>query len=460
MPATDSYFQLHARGGDGGAPGRSGYHAGKGGRGGDVRIITNQLELVKVLQIFTEGGNGSAKGPTGGVEYLVRSPDGASFRANDMYNLSLKRFDVANNLLDGIIQPGDTMQLVNVTVSNTGSLPLPAGTLVRFGQHESNNVLSLVGPLNAIPLPLLLPGQDYVLPDPVICAVADLHPRQRAGLVRAQGYETTGLIQMYGSVLGRFALGESIKAKIEWPVALRAFTIPKDCSLGTNFKFKIALDNISTKPFSMDRQDGIRVRVWIDRRVAPSIGRAQDAPLESPLVPFDVRVPSLEALRSVELVVNLPLSPKSPIESYDQFAVEIELFYNNILIQWSEASVRVSPSYSPDARQDVVFFTGTWLDKDSFHVWELLFRKLGLAFQVWDVDYIGSFVRRLEENGTETTWRRPGGPDRRILLMPVPQIGNNAPNAANLPWEAIIERTLPYAHEIVSPLTLYPPATT
>jgi hypothetical protein len=278
--------------------------------------------------------------------------------------------------------------------------------------------------------------------------------------VRAQGYETTGLIQMYGSVLGRFALGESIKAKIEWPVALRAFTIPKDCSLGTNFKFKIALDNISTKPFSMDRQDGIRVRVWIDRRVAPSIGRAQDAPLESPLVPFDVRVPSLEALRSVELVVNLPLSPKSPIESYDQFAVEIELFYNNILIQWSEARVRVSPSYSPDARQDVVFFTGTWLDKDSFHVWELLFRKLGLAFQVWDVDYIGSFVRRLEENGTETTWRRPGGPDRRILLMPVPQIGNNAPNAANLPWEAIIERTLPYAHEIVSPLTLYPPATT
>eukprot|EP01122_Echinamoeba_exundans_P018086 TRINITY_DN9999_c0_g1_i1.p1 TRINITY_DN9999_c0_g1~~TRINITY_DN9999_c0_g1_i1.p1 ORF type:complete len:957 (+),score=112.25 TRINITY_DN9999_c0_g1_i1:45-2915(+) len=441
MPASDSYFQVYACGGDGGAPRIGGYHPGKGGRGGDVRIITNQLELVKVLQVFTSGGNGSAKGPAGGLEYLVRSPDGVSFRANDMYNLSLKSFNVVSNLADGVVQPGDTMQLVNVIVTNTGSLPLPAGTLIRFGQHESNNVLSLVGPLNPIALPLLLPGQDYVLPEPVVCAVADLHPRQRAGLARAQGYGTVGLLNMYGSVIGRFALGETIKANIEWPVALKAFTIPKDCSLGTNFKFKITLDNISSKPFTMERQDGIRVRLWIDRRVAPKIGRAQDAPLDSPLIPFDVRVPSLEALRSMDLVVNLPLSPTAPIENYDKFAIEIELFYNNILIQWSEASIRVSPSYSPDARQDVVFFTGSWLDKDSFHVWELLFRKLGLAFQVWDVDYIGSFVRRVEENGTETTWRRPGGPDRRILLMPVPQIGNNPPNLATLPWEAIIEHS-------------------
>lgn len=181
--------------------------------------------------------------------------------------------------------------------------------------------------------------------------------------------------------------------------------------------------------------------------MAPKVGIAELGDGIEPrndLVPFDIRVPSLEALHSLDLIVNLPLSSGAPIESYDHFAIQLELYYNNILIQWSDANVRVSPAYSPNAQHDVVFFTGAWLSKDSFHLWELLFRKLGLTYQMWDLDFIGHFTHKTEEDGSKTTWVRPGGaPDRRILLMPVPRIAEKKSREncrIEFPWREIIER--------------------
>lgn len=235
-------------------------HFACAGRGGDVRVVTQQLDLIQLLAVDVFGGDGG--GAAGAVEYLVHT-GGASFRANDPYRLVLSGLGVSSSLADGVIQPGDTIQFADVGLKNAGSLPFPGTAIFRFS--ASSGSFSVVSPLEPFSIPMLLPGQEYRLPFPVVINVANITPRQRAGMERAQGYATSGSLDLYATILGRHTFAQKFEAQIEWPVTMRNVTIPRDCSLGTNFKFKICLDNISTKPFIMERQDGIRLRVWLDR---------------------------------------------------------------------------------------------------------------------------------------------------------------------------------------------------
>ena len=419
IQATDSRLLMlveadcrAGQGGDGGQGGRGG-EGGKRGFGGEGGMWEEldasdptQSETVTGMRgkpgmAGSSGANGELgssglAGRDGGTLWVVKDTSGEVLHSSDVrYNAEVTSLEVSGLQCSNVFEPNQQLNISNVTVVNSGGLPLPAGAVLSFPSTETVRFDP-----TTFTLPELAVGETLVVPMTFHGRIFDQESPNSPGPLDTEA-KLSPRIELLGRPFEKSLLEQ--KLIITHPLTISFALSRKTVSRGEVTCLEIGIENVSRQTYGClnDTNGSAWVQVHMDCRLIPlgvlasSESQQQDTfPYQ---VTFDSKIPDsmyieIKEIRPGEvLVIPIAVQMESYAELCDICVWQADLWLRGKLIEYKIQEVRVSPAYStvssPSLLGDILMITSDKIKQDQFQFWKRIFELLGVSVDYWDTSY-------------------------------------------------------------------------
>ncbi len=419
------------RGGDGGRAGENGSEGrgGPGGRGGSsyswtetesYRDSNGNNQTRTTFHSKSGGSDGRSgrsgrpgqadvragqKGPSGSVTIEVRDEAGGTATYPSRYDVRLVSFEHRNANDDGIYEPEERVFLSEVTVQNTGEMPLPKhhDVIVRIAD---DGWIAPVAEQKLVLPRALAPGEAHVFAREELELSLRMFRPQKSGPPLAAP-ETIHLLAELPRVRRRFGGFETPNAPygnivIRFPIEVSEPTALYSLAPGQATRIRWRLTNVSQKPFGLASEQGRAVGVRLVRdggevhadgiHLFASASTASSGSNDVQLVPLahglDADVPRVGDGEVVPFEATIAIPSDATPYTTARFVVSAELGHiaeprRARAVHLQEIRICVGRPF--DARgADVLLVVNNRTVAEEVAAWEELVRSSGLTVSVWD----------------------------------------------------------------------------
>lgn len=399
------------QGGRGGEGGRRGF-GGEGEtwedpdspRSGAVKVIGLQGKPGMAGTSGTDGAPGSigSAGEDGAILWVVKGTSGEVLcSSNTRYNAEVTSIEVSSAHDNETFEPNQKLSISNVTVVNSGGLPLPAGAVLSF--PSTNTVI--FEPMTFV-LPEIAVKETFVVPMIFHGRVVDQASPNSPGPLCAEA-KFSSRIELLGRLFEKSVLEH--KLTVAYPLKISFALSQRTVSRSEITFLEIGIENTSNQTYgcSDDTKGSAWVQVHMDSRLIPLGVRAsreltdtQSQVTEETLsyhVTFDPKTPDSMYVKIKEMnpgeVLSIPIAVQmeSYAELYDTCIWQADLWLQGKMIEYKIQEICVSPAYSPPSSPtqlgDVLMIKNDKIKQDEFHFWRRIFKLLGVSVDYWDAGY-------------------------------------------------------------------------
>ena len=430
-------------GGNGGAGGAGGIggHGGAGGSGGSGGSYRDSNGHTHHYSSGSSGPSGfhgrsgfpGPDGPPGncgvdgnpanhgGIHWVVSSPEGTVlYEAGTRYDTEVTSFKVISAIDDGIFEPNERISVFDVTVVNSGGLPLPSGAsafmpstkTVKFEPTRFDLPSEHLYPSQTFTIPITYYGRIFDQPPPNVpgpfVSYAEFHPR----------------IELLGRPFEKSFLHR--KLTVQYPVKLAYLKCSENLGRGEVSVLDIGVQNISTMPYGSCNGSGGKVvaQIHLDARIIP-VGSAN---IGITAVPYTITYdPSIRDSMYIQLHeippgetvnVQVTVQMESRAELFDRCYWQADLYLRDKLIEYNFEKIRVTPFYIPrDPPADILMVTNEVITRKEFVFWQRILEILEVSVDFWDTTrYNGLSVDRQTNTRHQKSWE--GRYSGKMILYP------------------------------------------
>lgn len=423
-------------GGDGGAGGRggSGGNAGCGGRGGSCVVRAADPQLLMLVEVNCDsglpgepgkGGRGGSGGKMGlggassseaglqgkpgrsgdsgdcgldgepgfahkpgSLQWVIVTEEGDEIHsASTRFEAEVVSLELTSCGQAGVFQPHQQIQVTNMTVVNSGGLPLPAGAKVSIPSTET----VLFEP-TTFTLPELQPGEQFIIPAVFRGRIMDEpSPNSPGPLSHVATFSPR--IDLLGRPFEKSRLEQSLT--VQYPVKLAYTLAKKNVYHGEVTNLEIGIENSSSHTHygrGSQSQGSVLVHVLLDPRLRPlGIGPSPDRGDFD--ASYDRNNPSSVFVLVKELkpgaTLSIPIVARLEGEVGETLRWQTELYLRGKMIEYNSSEMRVAPAYSPSSPPsqqlaDVLFIKSERVGEREMSFWKRIFDLLEVSFDYWD----------------------------------------------------------------------------
>ena len=278
-------------------------------------------------------------------------------QGSSLFDLAVTSFQLFAVEDDGIFEPGESVFISNVTVTNTGGMILPPGTMIQFPtlNNSSKHPFFSSNMIYAIPQPIL-PGGIFQIPFQFYGTIGDVAPPNVNG-----PFSAVMAIQSSASLLtSPFDQGFLLNNyNVTYPIKIAPLTQPSQlgrCEKGT---VTVHFHNISTIIYGSQSMNSERQHlsfvISFDPRFTvhnePNLNGVNAIEEDIPLIH-----PSMTYSRSFQIELN------DLAQFFETVPFKVSLKLRGKIIENMESSIRLTPNYYPTSptqnHYDVLLFTG------------------------------------------------------------------------------------------------------
>lgn len=401
-------------GGSGGKPGEGG-RGGFGGEGGHVIADVPSQENPYTLTLrgkpgmtgpqgeWGEPGTDGLPGRDGGILWVVKSANGEVLhRAGTRYDAEVVSMNVSTSTDNGIYEVNQRISVSNVTVTNSGGLPLPAGAKLFFPSSETVRFEPTV-----FTMPELAPEESFQVPITFHGRIADEPPPNAPGAFVSQAHFAPR-IELLGRPFEKSILEQTLT--VQYPIKL-AFALSKlNVGRGEVTTLEVGVENISGLPFgTCHSRRSVTVQIHMDSHLIPlgviptnskpqrrtnPVTAVTEETTPSFTVSYDpiginVQITSIQPGETMHIPIAVQLDGRADLFSSCRW--EADLYLKGKLIEYMTSEVRVSPAYSllpsPSQLGDVLMVTSNTISQEEHTFWQKIFNTLEVNVDYWDSSY-------------------------------------------------------------------------
>ena len=415
-----------------GSPGRggSGGVGGEGGRRGFGGEPGNELDPHFSSELAGRKGKPGMSGPRGisgtkcldgsaaedgGILWVIRSQDGAVLHsAGTRYDAAVTSLNVSSDTTSELYQPNQRITVSEVTVVNSGELPLPAGAKVSFPSTETVQFES-----TTFTLPQLEPNETFLVPVSFKGRIFDQETPNLPGTFSSSA-SFSPRIELLGRPFEKSFLEQTLP--VQYPVRLSFALSTRNIGRGEVAILEIGVENISSCSFGRcsDAEGSVKVKVCMNPNLLP-LGLFAGDESKADALPYsvtskpsspnvlDVCVKQVKA--SETLVIPIAVYMNTEAELFDSCVWQADLYLKGKLIGYLAQEIRVSPAYSLPSNHshlgDVLMITSEAIMKEEFALWKRIYEIAGVNVDYWDSSYSKRDPQDNEDEETNTPLRHP-----------------------------------------------------
>lgn len=421
------------REGRGGYGGRYG-SGGRGGAGGDscawTVAVYEQADdglNVRMESHSNSGGCNGRSGPDGRSGYSGGSgkagkPGQIQYHIKNLgtypgiYDLSLgSAVNITSD--NGIFEPGESLRMSEITVTNSGMMPTPADQIhvllhnnrwVTFDEKNSKIITSSIDPLKSV-----------TLHEPVVFTLKENYSAPIEGVT----FRETGSVSVNARLervnkdFPKFA-EKQFHFDIRYPVEISTISMPRSISRNENAPFMIQVKNISTKPLGLKAKEPrlLELSLVLPTEIENKWAGFQDEKLDISPAPtattstsftFTFPISTLLPGQTKSLVGALKFSDDAPSHIHKKIGVQLHLGKVNKdlgvkkTIAERQCELQLSETYQYDSKADFVLVTNNSIEKETIEQWQNVMLQLGTSMSIWNASlYSGlSYTKNRKEDG-------------------------------------------------------------
>lgn len=406
-----------------GIPGRWG-NGGKGGEGGprgfggeggagdidsldhnstenaaaaDVVIVPGLRGKPGMTGIYGEDAADSADGlpgENGGILWVIKSPNGEVLhRSGTRYDAEVVSLEVSTNSESCIYEPNQEISVSNITVVNSGGLPLPAGAKLFIPSTETVRFKPTV-----FEMPELAPNEKFQVPATFHGRIFDQATPNAPGLFSSTA-QFTPTIELLGRPFEKSCLEQTLP--IQYPVKLAFALSKKNMGCGEVATIEVGVQNISSSSCS-DSRGGVTLQIHMESHLTPLgtiVSESSSSETLTYSVTYDpsaprslcIHISKIEPGKMLEIPLAVQLDDEAEIGHTCIW--QADLYLQGKLIEYMHSEIKVAPPYSPPqsplqvAVGDVLMITSSSIPKEELAFWQRIFDILGVNVDYWDASY-------------------------------------------------------------------------
>ena len=396
-------------GGKGGEGGRRGF----GGEGGTSQDPTGSPSLPRSVAVVGlrgkpgmpgyhgedgKPGEDGMQADHGGILWVIKSSNGDILhQAESRYAAEITTLTVTPGVNDGIYEPNQRISVKDVTVLNTGGLPLPAGSKLFFPSSETVRFEDTV-----YTLPEISPNKSFVVPTSFSGRIFDLAPANEPGPFSTQAVFAPR-IELLGRPFEKSSIEQTLP--VMYPVKLPFALSRSNVSRGEVTTLDVGIENVSSVTYGTcpDSAGSLRVRVHMDARLIPvgivspsgQQSNGEDCSLYS--VTYDpterdglyIEVTKINPGEMLVVSVAVQMDPLA--ELCDTCVWQAVLYFKGKRIEYRLKEIRISPAYTPPSKPsqlgDILMITSDNISREQFQYWQKIFEILNVSVDFWDSNY-------------------------------------------------------------------------
>ncbi len=194
----------------------------------------------------------------------------------------------------------------------------------------------------------------------------------------------------------RFPQGDAVSTTVtvQYPVRVETAIAQTFLGPGEYTAIDITLRNISTRNYGCVPEDtagDVALHLWLTPllKFMPQTRRE-----------LRFRVPFLPPGKAIKFSFNVRMGQKAAAHLLKRERWGAALLLRGRVIERHEHEIRITPTFTPSKRADVVFFTSPRLDRNNYIAWNQVFTDLGLSVNLWDVERYGG----MRDKNRKITW--------------------------------------------------------
>ena len=304
---------------------------------------------------------------------------------------------------NGFYEPGETITLKNLTVTNVGGSPTPEFQPVQLFMNSNDKWIVSNGEELKLPK-VLAPGESFTFKDSISFHLTE-KDRTEEGLLRE-----TDIVRPRSRVtrvereFTQFATGAQTKIKVQYPIEITPLESLASVAPGEAQMVMFRIKNISQQTIGQFNADqSLRFAHSVFRRTKGSTGEgdfvissSKDGGAVSPKEGIERAIEGLKP--GAEIIVTTYVGFQEGADLYSEVNIQPELFLQSILdpknirlIHYEPYKLRVATAfkYQPDA--DVLLIANHDLDKAALEALRATAAVKQLKMDIWDFSYYGFF---------------------------------------------------------------------
>lgn len=352
-----------------------------------------------------ESGRNGRKGKDGKLTINVTGEEPRAYGGR--YDLSFKSLHLASP--DGIIEPGESLALQEVTFSNTGLMPTPTDQPIEVSlesndrvSFKNNDTLRLATGIQPQQTATLEEGLRFRVKEATDIPAID------------STYYKTGRLQFKATVTRVNKSFDTVSRQIQtfpirYPVEISTVSIPPTISREEEAPVVIGIRNVSQEPLGWNATGqrsmamNISLTGGIDNHLMEYVDRSgeKEATLEEPITDYPAY---LAPQQTAYFAGTLKFNGDTP--AYTQANLKCELHLDKLndeggkqdTIQRRHFKVQIADDFKYDEHADIVLVTNNQTSAETVRQWQEVGEKLGTSVKVWNTSLYSGMSYKQQRN--------------------------------------------------------------
>jgi hypothetical protein len=430
-------LSVENKGGEGGPPGRHGRggEGGRGGRGGNSyswnepyqEYVTKYRSVpryengntVYVQESYSEyetryrsryhqggsdgrpGANGhtpttplyrGARGIDGSISILVETEQGIR-RYDGPYTLELESFHSAAFANNGIYEPGDTIEISDIRIRNSGSMPTPRGGLIEI--TVAPNEWSQTEPLELCLAEEIPPGESVVIPGRLLLRIREYTGEQHEALLQPESLDLQARAWRFSKQLRSFTHPEAVV--LSHPVETTSVAYAGSLLPNEITRVTLGVTNTSLRALGGDNLEqalrrGLKFQFEECQTSTEAsrlvFCREDGEPLADPVLEYDVGMLQPGETLDVSTYVKLGSTGterRSHVLHGKLLLEKIGVRQEFKRIQTSDIEIKEGIPYHPDTDASFLLVINQTTTQEELRAWKESAESLQLSLAIWDL---------------------------------------------------------------------------
>jgi hypothetical protein len=274
--------------------------------------------------------------------------------------LKVLSFTIRPKNPDGVIEPGETLIIENIKMSNDGGLVVPSGTRLKvlntpfiFCEEQIN-------------LPEIPPFKTYTSPKSIEVVI-------RPSIPNGWKKEQIVAIHLQADILGRVFKRSCVSANfiVQYPLRIESIVCPSQIGCGDHANMQIQISNISRNHLS-----NVSIRVTSNAPIQFENSRMHNE--------YSQTVRLLSSGNTEEFSINFTMGYN--VHFYEGYLYHVFLFYGQNLVEEYSATLQAVPHFNMDhiEETDALMIVANNMTKYGYMTYNAIFQMLSLKVQWWD----------------------------------------------------------------------------
>lgn len=415
------------RGGSHGTPGQG----GSGGRGGSSYSWSEQVSdgtdsngntTYRTESGSNSGGSNGSSGSRGQSasgplvdgkdgktgSHLIRLSDGREFK--ERYDLALVDYEIVLRDKDGVIEPGEVIDVKNIRIRNTGGMPTPPNTPIRL--TLANGDFTVAEQIEILVKESIAPGDAKTISTEHLTFRVKNNILAKAGEERARWADRVRPLADLTDVERPFTNFDNTKSiEITYPIEIEPIQTLRSLAPGQASKFYFTVKNVSGRDFGGESEMKRAIETLV-RRSGGDLSSSDLTFHTKDGQPLDLNEGILRAVKNLKAgqsnLIEGIVSLSANAEFYKGGEISTRLELQKIedaskqtTIQERKLSIRVAQTYVKSPNSDVLFITNSETTMETVKAMREMLAGYGMKADIWDLPTNATLdLQRALENGS------------------------------------------------------------